>query len=175
MLARLAAPLFLAGLLAVPCVAQSQNQSAPDSNTSAPATTNSGSTSSSPKKVWTNEDIPSVKASADKRNQNSTAPKQTADPATVDRIRKSLQKLQSQLDDVNKKLKGYNDFMKGEAVSTGSREIDKGVNRVPVDQQIAQLQEKKKQLEEQIGDLYDEARKKGIDPGQLRDTASAGL
>ena len=178
MLARLSAPLFLAALLAVPCVAQSQNQPAPDSNSaapSAPATGNSGSASSAPKKVWTNEDMPSAKPSADKRNQNSTAPKQTADAATVQRIRQNLQKLQSQLDDVNKKLKSYNDFMKGEAVSTGSREMDKGVNRVPVDQQMAQLEEKKKQLEGQISDLYDDARKKGIDQGQLRDTASAGL
>ena len=53
-------------------------------------------------------------------------------------------------------------------MSTANREINKGVNRVPVDQQIVQLQEKKKQLEEQISDLYDEARKKGIDPGMLR-------
>jgi hypothetical protein len=175
MLARLCAPLFLVGLLAIPCVAQSQNQPAPDSNSAAPATSNSGSTGSSPKKVWTNEDIPSAKLPPDKRNQNSTAPKQTADAATVDGIRKSLQKLQGQLDDVSKKLKSYNDFTKGEAVSSASREMDKGVSRVPVDQQITQLQEKKKQLEGQIGDLYDEARKKGIDPGQLRDTASAGL
>ena len=175
MLARLCAPLFLAGLLAIPCVAQSQSPPAPDANSSAPATANSGSTGSSPKKVWTNEDIPSARLPADKRNQNSTAPKQTADAATVDRIRKSLLKLQSQLADVNKKLRSYDDFIKGEAVSSGSREMDKGVSRVPVDQQVAQLQDKKKQLEEQIGDLYDEARKKGIDPGQLRDTASAGL
>jgi hypothetical protein len=180
MRARLCARLFLAGLFAIPCVAQSQSQSqsqpAPDANSAAPATTNSGSTSSAPKKVWTNEDIPSAKLPADKRSQNATAPKQTtADAATVDRIRKSLQKLQGQLDDVNKQLKSYNDFTKGEAVSSASREVNKGVNREPVDQQVAQLQEKKKQLESQIGDLYDEARKKGIDPGQLRDTASAGL
>ena len=175
MLARLCVPLFLAGLFAIPCAARFQNQPAPESNSTAPATTNSGSTSSSPKKVWTNEDIPSAKLPADKRNQNSAAPKQTADAATVERIRKALLKLQSQLDDVNKKLKSYNDFTKGEAVSSGSREMDKGVSRVPVDQQISQLEEKKKQLEGQIGDLYDEARKKGIDPGQLRDTASAGL
>jgi len=175
MLARLSAHVFLAGLLALPCVAQSQSQPAPDSNSASPAATNSGSTGSSPKKVWTNEDIPSAKLPADKRSQNSTTPQQKADAAAVERIRKDLLKLQSQLDDVNKKLKSYNEFTKGEAVSSGSREMDKGVNRMPVDQQIGQLQEKKKQLEGQIGDLYDEARKKGIDPGQLRDTASAGL
>ena len=171
MAARFLVPLILFSALAMPGVAQSQNQPAPDANASAPT-----APTAPPKKVWTNEDIPSAKAAADKRNQNSgAAPKQTADVATVERIRKSLQKLQSQLEDVNKKLKSYDDFMKGEPVSTGAREMDKGVNRMPVDQQIVQLQEKKKQLEGQIGDLYDEARKKGIDPGQLRDTASAGL
>ncbi|MGB9516145.1 MAG: hypothetical protein WBQ61_02925 [Candidatus Acidiferrum sp.] len=46
--------------------------------------------------------------------------------------------------------------------------MSKGYSRTPVDQQISQLQEKKKQLEAQIGDLLDEARKKHIDPGQLR-------
>ena len=173
MLARLSVPLLFAAL-AVPGVAQAQSQPAPDSNASAPAA--SSTPAPAPKKVWTNEDIPSVRSAPDKRTQGSgTAPKQTADAATVDRIRKNLQKLQSQLDDVNKKLQSYTDFMKGEAVSTDARQMDKGVNRMPVDQQIAQLQEKKKQLDGQISDLYDEARKKGIDPGQLRDTASDGL
>jgi hypothetical protein len=180
MLVRVLAPLFLAGFLAFPCSAQSQNPPS-DPNAPVPATTSdgssSGSTAPAPKKVWTNDDIPSIKAPAsNKRNGNSGATlQQKADPATVDKIRKSLSKLQTQLDDVNKKLKGYEDFLHGEAVSTGSRDVDKGVNHMPVDQQVSQLQEKKKQLEDQISDLYDEARKKGIDPGQLRDTASAGL
>ena len=60
------------------------------------------------------------------------------------------------------------EFQSGEPVSTDARELDKGINRTPVDQQLAQLEDKKKQLETQISDLNDEARKKGIDPGQLR-------
>ena len=53
-------------------------------------------------------------------------------------------------------------------VSTGERDTSKGYSRTPVDQQMNQLLNKKKDLESQIGDLLDEARKKGIDPGQLR-------
>lgn len=90
------------------------------------------------------------------------------DDATVSRIKKSLDKLQAQLDDVNKKLQTFKEFQDGEPVSKGERDLSKGYSRTPVDQQIAQLQDKRKDLEQQIGDLLDEARKKGIDPGQLR-------
>jgi hypothetical protein len=172
MLGRLLAPLSLAVFLAVPCLAQSNNEAAPPAN-STPAANSSTTNSTVPpaKKVWTNDDLPSAKAGAanNKRKQDSVStPSPAADQATIERIRKSLQKLQPQLDDVNKKLKSYQDFQNGESVSVGAREMDKGVNHIPVDQQILQLQEKKKDLEAQIGDLYDEARKKGIDPGQLR-------
>ncbi|MGB7728851.1 MAG: hypothetical protein WBL50_12530, partial [Candidatus Acidiferrum sp.] len=83
-------------------------------------------------------------------------------------IKKSLDKLQTQLGDVNNKLKSYKQFQDGEPVSTGERDISKGYSRTPVDQQMNQLLNKKKELESQIADLLDEARKKGIDPGQLR-------
>jgi hypothetical protein len=69
---------------------------------------------------------------------------------------------------VNSKLKSYKQFEDGEPVSKGERDTSKGYSRTPVDQQMGQLLDKKKQLETQIGDLLDEARKKGIDPGQLR-------
>jgi uncharacterized protein (UPF0335 family) len=120
--------------------------------------------------VWTNEDLPVAKSVAVPRGQANQSSNGTvkADAATVERIRKNLERLQDQLDDVEKKLKSYKEFLEGETVSTGARDMGKGVVRTPVDQQIAQLQDKKKKLEDQIGDLYDEARKKGIDPGQLR-------
>jgi len=65
-------------------------------------------------------------------------------------------------------LKSYKQFEDGEPVSKGERDTSKGYSRTPVDQQMSQLLDKKKQLATQIGDLLDEARKKGIDPGQLR-------
>jgi hypothetical protein len=171
MLGRLFTPLCLLGLLSVPSVAQSQNDaSAPSPPPTATPAPTSSPTPTPPKKVWTNDDLPSSKGSqADKKNANfRTTPTQNVDPATVDRIRKSLEKLQTQLDEVNKKLKSYKEFQSGEPVSTDARELNKGISRTPVDQQLTQLEDKKKQLETQISDLNDEARKKGIDPGQLR-------
>ena len=160
-------------LAARPGLAQTDPAAARNST---PAATSSAIPAASPtpaaRKVWTNDDVPSAKTGnsvVDKRGAAPRAtPSQTVDMATVQRIRKSLEKLEGQLEDVNKKLKTYKEFQEGEPVSTAEREINKGVNRVPVDQQIMQLQEKKKQLEGQISDLYDEARKKGLDPGMLR-------
>jgi uncharacterized protein (UPF0335 family) len=39
---------------------------------------------------------------------------------------------------------------------------------VPVEDQVKQLEAKKKKLEAQIEDVESEARKNGIDPGKLR-------
>lgn len=167
MLSRLPTTSLLVTLLFVPLSAWSQ-----DPGSSAASTVPASAATTTPKKVWTNEDLGGkggVSVVGDKRNQNyhmtSSAP---ADPATVARIKKNLERLQGQLDDVNSKLKSYKQFQDGESVSTGARDISKGYSRTPVDQQVTQLQDKKKQLETQIGDLVDEARKKGIDPGQLR-------
>jgi hypothetical protein len=177
MFGRLLSPIFLFAIAVSPSLGQSQDNPQPtQSNSSAsaaaPASSNASATPA-PKKVWTNEDMSSVKGGVSvvgaKRNQNSKqTPTQTADAATVDRIKKTLQKLQGQLDDVNAKLASYKQFLNGEPVSTGERDMSKGYSRTPVDQQIIQLENKKKDLTQQIGDLWDEARKKGIDSSQLR-------
>ena len=173
MLGRLPVILFASGILAGLCLAQTDNAASGVNSTSAapPSATSAASPTPAPKKVWTNDELPPVKPtlSSNKRNTSQrVTPAEAADPATVQRIRKSLQKLQGQIEDIDKKLKTYKEFLEGEPVSSGGREINKGVNRVPVNQQMAQLQDKKKQLEAQMSDLYDEARKKGIDPGELR-------
>lgn len=173
MLARCLLPFLLLAVLAVPCLAQTENSSpsaTPAVNAAGATSAANSSSSNPPKKVWTNDDLPEAKtAKSDARRPDAKAtPKQPVNLTTVERMRKDLAKLQSQLDDVNKKLKSYEDFQKGEQVSTSERQWNKGLNREPVDQQIAQLRAKKQQLEGQISDLYDNARKQGIDSGQLR-------
>jgi hypothetical protein len=175
MFGRLLTSTFVLSVLAIPVLAQTPDS--PSTKSPPPAAT-ADSTSpvaapTAPKKVWTNEDLAGGKGGVsvvgDKGNKNyHMGSAQTADAATVDRIKKDLAKLQSQLDDVNSKLKSYKEFQSGEPVSTDERDVSKGVSRTPVDQQMNQLLGKKKQLETQIGDLVDEARKKGIDAAQLR-------
>ena len=158
-------------ILTMGTFAQSQD-SAPNQNGARP-TTQGSNANSSPKKVWTNDDLPAgkngVSVVGDKRNKAyHSGSSSTADPTTVARIKRELAKLQDQLADVNSKLKTYKEFQEGEPVSKGERDMSKAYSRTPVDQQMQQLMDRKKQLETQIGDLLDEARKKGIDPGDLR-------
>jgi len=160
---------------AVPCFAQSTAApSAAPTNPSDNASKPAGSpTDAAPaKKVWTNDDLGTASratvSASSKGSQKYTVTK-PADAATVAKVRDNLQRLQKQLDDTNKQLASYKQFESGDAsVDANGRTWNKAYSRMPVDQQITALQEKKKKLETQIDDLLDEARKKGIEPGQLR-------
>ncbi len=176
MFRRLFITVFVCSVPLVSCLAQSPaspSVTPNQSQTGSSATADPQAKSPSSKKIWTNENLAEaggqVSVVGDKRNQNyaATATK-PADPASVSRIRQNLQKLQSQLDDVSSQLSSFKEFQEGETVTKSSNEIQKGYTRMPINQQMAVLQDKKKKLEAQIDALFDEARKKGIDPGQLR-------
>jgi hypothetical protein len=163
------------------CFAQSPAPSTSQSSSPAPAaataqpqdaaaTTADGK---KPKKVWTNEDVNGlsgpVSVVGNSKNSGKASPGVKADPQYIANTRKELAKLQSQLDDTDKQLSDLKDFSEGKAPATSSGyQINKGYNRVPVDQQITGLQDKKKQLQDKVGALLDEARKKGVEPGDLR-------
>ena len=176
MIRRISLLLMLCGVLTIVCAAQDTQTTSPSvpsqqstQTTPAPAPASSAN-GEKPKKVWTNDDVKNagdVSVVGDKQNQKYTMTKQ-ADPATIAKYRNNLHKLQVQLDDVNKQLKLYGDFTEGKPVSENGRDMSHGVSRTPVDQQTAKLREKKKQLEDQMDQLYEEARKKGIESGQLK-------
>jgi hypothetical protein len=161
------------------CFAQSPAPSA--SQSSSPATapaqaqdaTATTADAKKPKKVWTNEDVNGlsgpISVVGNSKNSGKASSSAKADPQYIASTRKELAKLQSQLDDTDKQLSDLKDFSEGKAPATSSGyQINKGYNRVPVDQQITGLQDKKKQLQDKIGALLDEARKKGVEPGDLR-------
>ena len=164
----------LASFCLLSCFASLAQDSASSNNSQTPATPANAPTSAAPaerpKKVWTNDDVKSaggISVVGDPRNQKYTMTK-TADPATIAKYKNDLQKLQTQLSDVAKKLHAYQDFAFGKVPTEAGSDLDRGYNRTPVDQQILKLQDKKKQLEGQIDALYDSARKQGIESGQLR-------
>jgi hypothetical protein len=144
--------------------AASQQSSAPSDTPASP------SPATKPKKVWTNEDIKgagSVSVIGDARNQKYTMTK-PADPATIAKYRTSLQKLQKQVADANEKIQEYKDFESGKPAPDAGRDMSHGYSRTPVDQQIANLEAKKKSLQEQMDAIYEAARKEGIESGQLK-------
>src|ERR1700674_2369532 len=93
-----------------PVVASPTAAASAADNTAAPA-----------KKVWTNENLNEARGSVsvvgDKRNPKySVTPNKPGDPGTGAHMRQDLQKLQAQLDDVNKQLALYKAFEDGEPV-----------------------------------------------------------
>lgn len=140
---------------------------APDKAAVAPADTKKT------KKVWTNEDVGgltgTVSVVGNSKNPGKSGSGSKADAQYIANTRKELAKLQTQMDDTDKQLADLTSFSEGKAPATSSGyQINKGYNREPVDQQISGLQAKKKQLQGKIDALLDEARKKGVEPGDLR-------
>lgn len=185
---RLLRSAFLAlavGSTSLCCFGQSSSQSSSASAQSGaspsaqPATETTPDGSAAPtastkkKKVWTNEDVgtlngPVSVVGSSKKSGTASGDGTAADSQYIANTKKELEKLQTQLDEAKKQLTAFREFQQGKAPEPTGYQLGKGYNRVPVDQQIASLEEKKTRLEEKISDLLDQARKKGVQPGQLR-------
>jgi hypothetical protein len=173
---------FCGALSCSPCFAGSPAPASPQSASPAPATSPARpanpkalapADAKKTKKVWTNDDVNGlngpVSVVGNSKNLGEGDPDSKADGQYIANTRKELRNLQSQLDDTNKQLRDLKDFSEGKAPATsGGYPINKGYNRVPVDQQITSLEDKTKQLRGKIDALVDEARKKGVEPGDLR-------
>ena len=126
-----------------------------------------------PKKVWTNENVKDgtgpISVVGDAHNSKTKSSPQTPpDAAYISSVRKQLQKLQEQMAAADKELLSLKNFSEGEPVATANREFHKSYNNEPIAHQITNLQAKKADLQSKIDTLLDEARKKGVEPGQLR-------
>lgn len=132
-----------------------------------------------PKKVWTNDEIGSVKGGisvvGDEKagNANRTTSRPSGDPEgahaeMVQNYRDRIQPLRDQIDAADGRIAQLKSF-KGENTSpSGGIDINHGYNMVPVEEQVKQLEEKKKKLQAKIEDIEVEAKKNGVDPGDLR-------
>src|SRR5215471_2134157 len=135
-------------LVALQATAQSQDPAAspPESK---PQDSPAPTEAKKPKKVVTNEDLPKS--------------------VGVGSVRGQLEKLQKQIDDVDKQIVDLKNFRDGEPSTTASGvKFDKSVEREPIEVRIRALQNQKKDLQSKIDALLDEARKKGVEPGELR-------
>lgn len=126
-----------------------------------------------PKKVLTNEDLSKspgeISVVGDEKNKQKVIPPKPPNPQFVASLRKQLEKLQKQLDDVNKQLVDLKNFSDGEPSTTASGvKMNKRYEREPIEVQMRALQDQKKDLQSKIDALFDEARKKGVEPGELR-------
>jgi hypothetical protein len=149
----------------------------PDSGSTQPVSQPNDSTAQpdakKPKRVWTNENLSDANGSVSvvgdaKSKPKADAPKK-ANAQYVTSVRKQLEKLQKQINDVDKQLTDLVNFSKGEpSTSPGGIKLGQRYNREPLADQIRALEDKKKDLQSKMDELLDEARKKGVEPGELR-------
>src|SRR5579863_3444102 len=123
-----------------------------------------------PKKIWTNDDVAAAGSSGSPavKSKNDNGSGSDANVKLARQLRDRLDKLEAQLRDTEKQLADLKNFEAGEGSGTAGRQLHKGYSMEPVPDQIAKLQTKRQHLQEQINEVNDEARKKGILPGQLR-------
>jgi hypothetical protein len=178
--------LLALALLAGPARSVQESQSSspsqnPPASTSPSSQDSAHSAAKKPKKVWTNENLSEttgiisvVGNPPPPPPRNSAAARRSAAaPAVDDRqlatIREQLQKLDAQLAIIDKQLTDLKDFNKGEQKGSGDlRQNTWNYNSSSIDEQIRILQRKRDQFQAAIDALLDDARKKGIEPGQLR-------
>ncbi|HET8925970.1 MAG TPA: hypothetical protein VFN26_23500 [Candidatus Acidoferrum sp.] len=126
-----------------------------------------------PKKVWTNENLAGANGAVSivgdpKSNAKISSPK-PVNAQYVATVRKQLEKLKQQIDDLDKQIEDLKNFNAGEpSTSASGLKLNKSYEREPIEVQIRALQKQKKDLKSQEDALFDEAPKKGVDPGQLR-------
>jgi hypothetical protein len=146
-----------------------------------PANKASAKDKKEPKRVWTDDDMSKLSgsvsvvgdssSSSDAQSSaelNSAGSANSAQNGDVQYYREQLRQLQAQLDATDKKLDDLRNFKGDNSSSSGGINPNKGYSMTPVADQIQQLEDKKKQIQDQIDSVTDEARKKGIEPGQLR-------
>jgi hypothetical protein len=126
------------------------------------------------KKVWTNENIAAANGPVSvvgngKLGPNAkVVPARQVDAQTIANFKRQLEKFQTQLDDADKQIADLKKFSEGEPTGNAGMEWHKGYNMEPIEAQIRKLEQKKKNIQGQRDALLDDARKKGVEPGQLR-------
>src|ERR1700730_4106113 len=151
------------------------------SGTSAQTTTEKAKTK--PRKVWTNDEISNVggdraisvvgkTGSGDSNPSSDNFQKTTPGPGARDKqataYGERLHQLNNEMEATDKKISQLRNFKADNTSASGGINMNHGYSMTPVEDQVKQLEEKKKQIQAQIDAVEDQARKNGFEPGQLR-------
>jgi hypothetical protein len=136
-----------------------------------------------PKKVWTNDEVSNLggdgsisvvgkagggDSSPPSNNFQKTAPGSSARDKQAAAYRDGLHQLNNQLESIDKKISQLRNFKADDTSPSGGINMNHRYSRTPVEDQVKELEEKKKQIQAQIDAVEDQARKSGFEPGQLR-------
>lgn len=186
MIRRSAFLILISSVLPAVCCAQSGQSATPPSATQQSTQTASGETSTAAgktgktKKVWTNEEVGTLqgtvsvvgtehKAGEKAKSSGNDAPAAT-DPrrGKIQRYRAAIAELRKKIDAADQRIGQMKNFKAEDSSPSGGINPNGRYTMVPLDEQVKQLEAKKKQWESSIEDLENQARREGIEPGELR-------
>jgi hypothetical protein len=169
-----------------PAAAASQAP-APTANAAAPKdqASDKDQTKKKPKKVWTNEEMSTVhgkisvvgdpsrfSAYSDSRQWNTGSDSRngsnTERQNVIANYREQLRQLRGQQDAIDKKISEFRSFKADNSSPSGGINARTRYSMTPAEDEIKQLEDKKKQIQARIDAIEDEARKNGVEPGELR-------
>ena len=126
------------------------------------------------KKVWTNENlgdahgtVSQVGVAKPAETDKPVTPK-LSDTKLITSFRKQLAALEAQMANLDKQITDLKNFGKGEPTNANGLELHKRYTMESADGQIRNFEGKKKELQAQIDAVFEVARKRGIEAGQLR-------
>jgi hypothetical protein len=177
---------FLGGILAALCSAQSSQPGAPPAANQQSNPTANGQPSASSgktektKKVWTNDEVGTLQgtvsvvgtehAAEEKAKSSGNDAGATTDlrRGKIMRYRAAIAELRKKIDAADERISRMKNFKADDGSPNGGINPHRAYNMVPLDEQEKQLEAKKKQLLAAIEDLENQAKKEGIEPGELR-------
>ena len=178
--------LLVSGILPALCSAQSGQAATPPASSQQSSSTAGGPAappagkSEKTKKVWTNDEVGSLQGTvsvvgADRPAEHQPQSRQSGNGGAADlrrgkilRYRAAIADLQQKIDAVDRRIAQFKNFKAEDSSPSGGINPNRGYSMVPSDVQVKQLEEKKKQLLANIEDLENQAKKEGIEPGELR-------
>lgn len=133
-----------------------------------------------PKKVWTNDEVSQLKGgvsvvgearapeeqSADEENDDK--PGSNTHQAMIRHYRDAIADLKAQIANADALIAKLRDVKGEDASPSGGVDPNRLAFASPPEEQVKQLEIKKKQLQAKIEDLEVQANKEGIEPGELR-------
>jgi hypothetical protein len=178
--------ILVGSLLPILCAAQN-TPSSTASMTNQESTAPTGGPSSAPatktektKKIWTNDEMGSLQGTVsvvgtNRPGEGSGKTSASGTHGAVDprrgkilRYRAAIAELQKKIDAGDERITQLKNFKADDSSPNGGINPNRGYNMIPVDEQVKQLEAKKKQLLASIEDLENQAKKEGIEPGELR-------
>jgi hypothetical protein len=168
------------------CSAQSGQEATPPATNQQSTPTASGQSSApagkseKPKKVWTNDEVGGLQGTVSvvgtsRAAESQTQPTRNAASAATEarrgkilRYRAAIAELRKKIDAADQRINQYKNFKGENSSPSGGINPNRGYSMVPLDEQVKQLEEKKKQLLANIEELENQAKKEGIEPGELR-------